>query len=97
SSNNKYFIRQLRTLQKETYEKYIQIAIGNDTRWNNHYEYFRTLIKSKGALQTLGSKFESPYNTSSYCHSNKPLYLPVDIASILLDETWWQLLSKLKK
>ncbi|CAG8582835.1 4007_t:CDS:2 [Ambispora gerdemannii] len=97
SSNNKYFIGQLRTLQKETYKKYIQIAIGNDTRWNSHYECFRTLIKSKGALRTLGSKFESPYDTSSYRHPNELLYLPVDIASILLDETWWQLLSKLEK
>jgi hypothetical protein len=53
SSNNKYFIGNLRTLQKEAYGKYIQIAIGNDTRWNSHYECFRTLIKSKGALRVL--------------------------------------------
>ena len=51
SSINKYFIDQLQTLQKESYETYIQIAIGNDTRWNSHYECFRTLLKSKGALQ----------------------------------------------
>ena len=31
SSLHKYFIGQFRSLQKETYEKYIQIAIGNDT------------------------------------------------------------------
>jgi len=53
SSLNKYFIGQLRTLQKETYGTYIQIAIGNDTRWNSHYECFRTLLKSKGALRVL--------------------------------------------
>ena len=53
SSNNKHFIGQLRSLQKETYEKYIQITIGNDTRWNSYYECFRTLIKSKGALRVL--------------------------------------------
>ncbi|EXX77471.1 hypothetical protein RirG_023440 [Rhizophagus irregularis DAOM 197198w] len=53
SSLHKYFIRQLRTLQKESYGKYVQIAIGNDTRWNSHYECFRTLIKSKGALRVL--------------------------------------------
>lgn len=53
SSNNKYFIGQLRNLQKETYNKCIQIAIGNDTRWNSHYECFYTLIKSKGALRVL--------------------------------------------
>jgi hypothetical protein len=51
SSINKYFIGQLRTLQKESYGTYIQIAIGNDTRWNSHYECFRTLLKSKGALR----------------------------------------------
>ena len=32
STNNKYFIGQLCTLQKESYGKYVQIAIGNDTR-----------------------------------------------------------------
>ena len=53
SPNNKYFIGQLRTLQKESYGKYIQIAIGNDTRWNSHYECFRTLVKSKGALRVF--------------------------------------------
>jgi hypothetical protein len=53
SSNNKHFIGQLQNLQKETYGKYVQIAIGNDTRWNSHYECFRTLIKSKGALRVL--------------------------------------------
>ena len=53
SSNNKHFIGQLQTLQKETYGKYIQIAIGNDTRWNSHYECFCTLVKSKGALRVF--------------------------------------------
>ena len=53
SSINKYFIGQLRTLQKESYEKYIQIAIGNDTRWNSHYECFRTLIKLKKIKKKL--------------------------------------------
>ena len=51
SSLNKYFIGKLRTIQKDTYGKYVQIAIGNDTRWNSHYECFRTLIKSKVALR----------------------------------------------
>ncbi|PKK60625.1 hypothetical protein RhiirC2_718978 [Rhizophagus irregularis] len=41
----------LQTLQKESYGKYVQIAIGNDTRWNSYYECFYTLIKSKGALR----------------------------------------------
>jgi len=62
SSINKYFIGQLRTLQKESYGKYIQIAIGNDTRWNSHYECFRTLIKSKGALWVLYICFIVKYN-----------------------------------
>ena len=30
SSNNKHFIGQLRSLQKETYGKYIQISVGRD-------------------------------------------------------------------
>jgi len=62
SSINKYFIGQLRTLQKESYGKYIQIAIGNDTRWNSHYECFCTLIKSKGALRVLYICFIVKYN-----------------------------------
>ncbi|CAB5202734.1 unnamed protein product [Rhizophagus irregularis] len=87
SSLHKYFIEQLRTLQKESYGKYVQIAIGNDTRWNSHYECFRTLIKSKGALRTLGSKFESSEQSTSYQSSDNILYLPDNISSILLDET----------
>ncbi|CAB4414072.1 unnamed protein product [Rhizophagus irregularis] len=97
SSLHKYFIGQLRTLQKESYGKYIQIAIGNDTRWNSHYECFRTLIKSKGALRTLGSKFESPEQSTSHQSSDNILYLPNNISFILLDETWWQSLSEFVK
>ncbi|GBC24452.2 ribonuclease H-like domain-containing protein [Rhizophagus irregularis DAOM 181602=DAOM 197198] len=97
SSLHKYFIGQLQTLQKESYGKYVQIAIGNDTRWNSHYECFRTLIKSKGALRTLGSKFESPEQSTSHQSSDNILYLPNNISSILLDETWWQSLSELVK
>ncbi|CAB4432851.1 unnamed protein product [Rhizophagus irregularis] len=87
-SLHKYFIGQLRTLQKESYEKYVQIAIGNDIRWNSHYECFRTLIKSKGALRTLGSKFESPEQSTSHQSSDNILYLHDNISSILLDENW---------
>jgi len=53
SPNNKYFIGQFWVLQKEVYRKFIQIAIGNDTRWNSHYKCFRTLLKSKGTLRVL--------------------------------------------
>ncbi|GES91435.1 ribonuclease H-like domain-containing protein [Rhizophagus clarus] len=78
SPNNKYFIGHFRTLQKESYGKYIQIAIGNDTR------------------SIAGSKFE-PLEQLTSRQSNDPLYLPANISSILLDETWWQSLSELKE
>ncbi len=51
NSNNKYFIGNLRELQKEHYGNYINLAIPGDTRWNSHYECYRTLIKSKSALR----------------------------------------------
>ncbi|GES91409.1 ribonuclease H-like domain-containing protein [Rhizophagus clarus] len=66
------------------------------TRWNSYYECFCTLIKSKEALRTLGSKFEPPEQSTS-CQPNDPLYLPANISFILLDETWWQSLSELVK
>ncbi|CAB4398255.1 unnamed protein product [Rhizophagus irregularis] len=81
-SLHKYFIGQLQTLQKESYGKYVQIAIGNDTRWNSYYEC---------------SKFESSEQSTSHQSSDNILYLPDNISSILLDETWWQLLSELVK
>ncbi|RGB35176.1 hypothetical protein C1646_759705 [Rhizophagus diaphanus] len=73
----------LQTLQKESYGKYVQIAIENDTRWNSYYECFCTLIKSKGVLQTLGSKFKSPEQSTSHQSSDIILYLPDNISSIL--------------
>ena len=51
NSNNKYFIGNLRDLQKENYGDHIHLAIPRDTRWNSHYECYKTLIKSKLALQ----------------------------------------------
>ncbi|GBB89090.1 hypothetical protein RclHR1_15770001 [Rhizophagus clarus] len=62
----------------------------------SYYECFCTLIKSKEALRTLGSKFEPPEQSTS-CQPNDPLYLPANISFILLDETWWQSLSELVK
>ncbi|CAJ0885954.1 12925_t:CDS:2 [Entrophospora sp. SA101] len=82
SSLNKYFIGKLHSIQKDTYGKYIQIAIGNDTHWNSHYECFRSM-------------YEPHTGSSSYRRPDEPLYLPANISSILLDEDWWLLLSKL--
>ncbi|GBB94291.1 hypothetical protein RclHR1_23260001 [Rhizophagus clarus] len=44
----------------------------------------------------VGSKFE-PLEQLTSRQSNDPLYLPANISSILLDETWWQSLSELKE
>ncbi|CAJ0638719.1 11641_t:CDS:2, partial [Entrophospora sp. SA101] len=63
--------------------------------WNSHYECFRMLIKSKVALRALGSMYEPHTGSSSYRRPDEPLYLPANISSILLDEDWWLLLSKL--
>ncbi|CAJ0649874.1 3347_t:CDS:2, partial [Entrophospora sp. SA101] len=95
SSLNKYFIGKLRSIQKDTYGKYIQIAIGNDTHWNSHYECFCTLIKSKSSIKGECSMYEPHTGSSSYRRPDEPLYLPANISSILLDEDWWLLLSKL--
>jgi hypothetical protein len=48
-------------------------------------------------LKTLGSKFESPEQSTSNQSSDNILYLPNNISSILLNETWWQSLSELVK
>jgi hypothetical protein len=49
--NNTYFISKLRTIQKEMYGKYIAIIKPGDTRWNSYYDCFKSLLKTKRALQ----------------------------------------------
>ncbi|CAG8818903.1 17154_t:CDS:2, partial [Cetraspora pellucida] len=84
------FYAAARDLQNEFYKKYISLVVGNDTRWNSYLECFRSLLKSKSALRTLASKFDplEPLDDDS-------LYLPENITSILLDESWWHVLQKL--
>lgn len=97
SAQHKYFIGQLRDLQKESYSKYIAIAIGNDTRWNSYLECFCSLLKSKSALRTLGSKFDPSESLNATSSSQNSLYLPAELSSILMNEAWWQILHKLSK
>lgn len=51
NANHKYFIGQLRNIQKEIYGKYIQPAIPGDTRWNSYLNCCQSLISTKEALR----------------------------------------------
>jgi hypothetical protein len=67
STNNKYtniLLGNFVLYKKDSYGKYIQIAIGDDTRWNSQYECFRTLVKSKGTLRVCSkcNNMENEYN-----------------------------------
>lgn len=51
NANNKYFIGQLRNIQKEIYGKYIQPAVPGDTRWNSYLNCCQSLNATKNALR----------------------------------------------
>ncbi|RHZ45780.1 hypothetical protein Glove_650g3 [Diversispora epigaea] len=51
NANNKYFIGQLRTIQKEIYGKYIQPMIPGDTRWNSYLTCCSSIRATKNALR----------------------------------------------
>lgn len=51
NANNKYFIGQLRTIQKEIYGKYIQPMIPGDTRWNSYLTCCSSIKATKNALR----------------------------------------------
>jgi len=51
NANHKFFIGQLRDIQKDIYGKYIQPAVPGDTRWSSHLNCCQTLIATKNALQ----------------------------------------------
>ena len=51
NANHKFFIGRLRDQQRETYKKYIAIAIPGDTQWNSLYNMCISLLKTQRALQ----------------------------------------------
>ncbi|RHZ56857.1 hypothetical protein Glove_396g20 [Diversispora epigaea] len=53
NANNKYFIGQLRTIQKEIYGKYIQPMIPGDTRWNSYLTCCSNIKATKNVLRGL--------------------------------------------
>jgi hypothetical protein len=57
NANHKYFIGQLRNIQKEIYGKYIQLAIPEDTRWNSYLNCCQSLISTKEALRVRNFLF----------------------------------------
>ncbi|RGB24490.1 hypothetical protein C1646_676341 [Rhizophagus diaphanus] len=63
NGNNSYFIGKLRDMQKELYNKYYSIMVSGETRWNSHYFCFKSLVRSKQALQNLAIQHEHPQLT----------------------------------
>ncbi|RHZ81425.1 hypothetical protein Glove_120g161 [Diversispora epigaea] len=72
NANNKYFIGQLRTIQKEIYGKYIQPMILGDTRWNSYLTCCSSIKATKNTLRSLATKFE-PSQSNARCQPNDPL------------------------
>ncbi|CAB4377621.1 unnamed protein product [Rhizophagus irregularis] len=95
NANHKYFIGQLRNIQKEIYGKYIQPAIPGDTRWNSYLNCCQSLISTKEALRSLAAKFE-PSISSKRCRATEPLAISREIYSIIMDDTFWELLTTLE-
>ena len=57
NANNKYFIGQLRTIQREIYGKYIQPMISGDTRWNSYLTCCSSIKATKNALRVCELKY----------------------------------------
>ncbi|CAJ0828859.1 16110_t:CDS:2 [Entrophospora sp. SA101] len=64
-ARHKYFIGQLRDIQKELYSKYIQLALPCNTRWNSQHNCFKSLIATKNALRSLAIKFDPSSSTNT--------------------------------
>ncbi|GES75459.1 ribonuclease H-like domain-containing protein [Rhizophagus clarus] len=91
NGNNSYFIGKLRDIQKELYNKYYSIMVPGETRWNSHYFCFKSLVRSKQALQNLAIQHERPQLTSEANSSTSitnEIYLNDNICKILLDNDW---------
>ncbi|RHZ86715.1 hypothetical protein Glove_46g111 [Diversispora epigaea] len=96
NANNKYFIGQLRTIQKEIYGKYIQPMIPGDTRWNSYLICCSSIRATKNALRSLATKFE-PSQSNTCRQPNDPLTISQDIYSIIMNENFWENLIKLEQ
>ncbi|GET00149.1 ribonuclease H-like domain-containing protein [Rhizophagus clarus] len=91
NANNSYFIGKLRDIQNELYDKYYSIVIPGETRWNSHYFCFKSLIRSKQALQNLAIRYKRPQ-----IGSEDELYLNSELCQILLDNDWWEKIKLLQ-
>ncbi|RHZ81561.1 hypothetical protein Glove_118g2 [Diversispora epigaea] len=96
NANNKYFIGQLRTIQKEIYGKYIQPMIPGDTRWNSYLTCCSSIKATKNALRSLATKFE-PSQSNARRRPNDPLTISQDIYLIIMNENFWENLIKLEQ
>ncbi|PKY35563.1 hypothetical protein RhiirB3_456524 [Rhizophagus irregularis] len=79
----------------EIYGKYIQPAIPGDTRWNSYLNCCQSLISTKEALRSLAAKFE-PFISSKRRRVTEPLAISREIYSIIMDDTFWELLTTLE-
>ncbi|CAJ0877912.1 3659_t:CDS:2, partial [Entrophospora sp. SA101] len=87
-ARHKYFIGQLRDIQKELYSKYIQLALPCNTRWNSQHNCFKSLIATKNALRSLAIKFDPSSSTNT-------LKISHEMYCIIMNESFWDELLKL--
>ncbi|CAG8697960.1 22943_t:CDS:2, partial [Racocetra persica] len=80
---------RLRLEQASIYKSYVSFVSPNCTRWNSHYLYFASIIKSHTALKNLATKIEDEDDNNLNGFSRS-------ILSNISDNEWWKNLIQLK-
>ncbi|CAB4424904.1 unnamed protein product [Rhizophagus irregularis] len=96
NANHKFFIAKLRDQQRETYKKYIAIAVPGETRWNSLYDMCISLLKTQRALQILAINYEPPIVASRRQVGEEPT-LPRGIFEIINSPTFWNQITNISQ
>lgn len=84
-----FFLGRLRSEQAFLYKSYVSFVSPNCTRWNSHYLYFASIIKSCAALKNLATRIEEE-------DSDDLKDFPRNILFNISDNEWWKNLTQLK-
>ncbi|CAH1769632.1 9119_t:CDS:2, partial [Entrophospora sp. SA101] len=91
--NHAYWIKRLRDEQMDLYRNTYGLVSPNDTRWNSNYDCYVSLLRSKGALKTLVTKYQATRNLRT---NERSFVLSDDLCQIISNEEWWEDVEELK-
>ncbi|CAJ0892843.1 5958_t:CDS:2, partial [Entrophospora sp. SA101] len=91
--NHAYWIKRLRDEQMDLYRNTYGLVSPNDTRWNSNYDCYVSLLRSKGALKTLVTKYQATRNLRT---NERSFVLSDNLCQIISNEEWWEDVEELK-